>query len=244
MTGAGEAATPREAVVLVGGLGTRLAPVLAGRPKALAPVNGRPFIAHLLEWLARSGVERVVLCVGHLAEPIEAALGARHGALELAYAREAAPLGTAGAIAHGAGATSADPVLALNGDSFVELDLHAMARTHARHPGRPTIAVVEVPDSARFGTVRIDAAGRLESFVEKTGAAAPGWINAGVYLLPRARIASWPPRRPLSFERDTLPAALPDGVWAHRCAPGARFLDIGTPPDLERAAGLFERGTP
>jgi NDP-sugar pyrophosphorylase family protein len=239
MTGPGVATTPREAVVLAGGLGTRVAPVLAGRPKVLAPVAGRPFISRTLEWLARSGVRRVVLSVGHLATQIEDALGARHGALELSYAREPTPLGTAGAIANGAGLTAEDPVLALNGDSWVELDLAAMVQTHARHPGHAAVAVVRVPDSARFGTVRFDAAGRLESFVEKAGVPEPGWINAGIYLLPRAALASWPSRRPLSLEREALPAALPHGVFAHACAAGARFIDIGTPADLEHAARFF-----
>ena len=239
MTGTNADVGRLEAVVLAGGLGTRLAGVLGGQPKALAPIGGRPFVTFLFDWLARASVARVVLSTGHLADRIEGALGRAHAALPLAYAVETTPLGTAGAIVHAAALTRADPLLVLNGDSFVELDLAALVRAAAGRAGHVSIAVVAVPDGARFGTVQLDPSDRVVGFHEKTGQRAAGWINAGVYMVPRAVIADWPATRPLSFEHDVLPAALPKGVFAYRCAAGARFIDIGTPESLAEAERFF-----
>jgi D-glycero-alpha-D-manno-heptose 1-phosphate guanylyltransferase len=233
-----------DALILAGGLGTRLAAIVPDRAKPVAEVAGRPFLAFLLAHLERSGeVRRVILCVGHKAHTVEAALGSRFGRLPLAYSHEDAPLGTGGALRHALRRFSpAAPVLAMNGDTLFTLDIDRLLAFHrARRPGA-TMALARVPDASRFGTVQVRS-GRVEGFLEK-GRAGPGWINAGTYVLGRVAteaLVSGPAA--FSLERDALPAWCADGLLAGLCS-RARFLDIGVPEDYARAADLFSRRTP
>src|SRR5512140_3819954 len=119
------------AVILAGGLGTRLRAAVSALPKVLAPVAGRPFVGHLLASLARQGIRRVVLCSGYKADILESALGTSYEGLALSYSREESPLGTAGAARLALGKVEGPRALVLNGDSFCEVDLAAMARAHA-----------------------------------------------------------------------------------------------------------------
>lgn len=233
-----------DALILAGGLGTRLAGVVADRAKPVADVAGRPFLALLLAHLERCAeVRRVILCVGHKANTVEAALGARFGRLALAYSREDEPLGTGGALRLALRRFEPrSPVLALNGDTMFTLDPARLVGFHrARRPGA-TMALARVPDASRFGTVRVRA-GRIEGFEEK-GHAGPGWINAGTYVLGRLAVealAAGPAA--FSLEREALPAWCADGMLAG-LASRARFLDIGVPEDYARAASLFARRAP
>jgi D-glycero-alpha-D-manno-heptose 1-phosphate guanylyltransferase len=233
-----------DALILAGGLGTRLAPVVSDRAKPVAEVAGRPFLALVLEHLERcAAVRRVILCVGHKAHTVEGALGSRFGRLRLDYSHEDSPLGTGGALRHALHRFApAAPVLAMNGDTLFTVDLDRLLAFHrARRPGA-TMALARVADAARFGTVRVRA-GRCEAFLEK-GRAGPGWINAGTYVLGRAAaeaLAAGPAA--FSLEREALPAWCADGLLAGLCS-RARFLDIGVPEDYARAAALFARRAP
>ena len=219
------------AVILAGGLGTRLRPVVDDRPKFLAPVAGRPVGARILDGLAAAGLRRAVLCTGYLAEQIEAHFGDRHGALALRYSRERAPAGTGGALRGALDLIDSDPALVLNGDSLGQLDYAALWDWY-RPTGGSAIVVAPVADVSAYGGVRIGPGDRLAAFVEKASGG-PGFVNAGVYLLERARIAAIEPDRPLSLERDLFPAWLSDGLRAYRADGG--FLDIGTPERLALA---------
>jgi len=223
--------------ILAGGLGSRLRPVVADRPKVLAPVAGRPFLAWWCEALQRADVPEAVLCTGFRAEQVQAGLGQNCFGLSLHYSVEPEPLGTAGALCHALPMLSADTVLALNGDSFCELDLAAFWAAHQARQALVSMALTQVEDTRRFGRVRLQDDGRVLEFEEKAAVRGPGWINAGVYLLSRRWLASAPATRPLSLEHDLLPRWLPAGVFGWPA--GGRFIDIGTPEAYASASGFF-----
>jgi D-glycero-alpha-D-manno-heptose 1-phosphate guanylyltransferase len=221
-----------EAMVLAGGLGTRLAAKLRGLPKAMAPVAGRPFLEILLDQLRRAGCTRVLLSVGHLHQAIQEHFGASFRGLRLDYSIEDVPLGTGGAIRRTLAQATEEHVLILNGDTFLQADYAAMMKFHAAEGVALTMAITRQPDIARYGGVLVEGK-RIVGFQEK-GRSGPGWINAGAYVLNRN--LQWPQSLPekFSFETDFL---MPETA---RLAPAAYavdgfFLDIGVPEDLERA---------
>jgi NDP-sugar pyrophosphorylase family protein len=225
------------AAILAGGLGTRLRSVVADRPKVLAPVGGRPFLRYLLDQLAAAAIPKVVLLTGHGAGQVREAIGDTHGGLRLVYSAEPAPLGTGGALRHALPHLSGPAVLLLNGDSYCDVDLEEFARFHRAEPAGVGMVLVRVPDASRFGRVRLGRTGRVIRFEEKAATRAPGWINAGVYLLDRALVAELPAGR-LSLEHDLLPGWVARRhVRGFRCE--GRFLDIGTPRSYAEAERFF-----
>jgi len=227
--------------ILAGGLGTRLRPAIGDRQKVVAAVEGRPFLAILLDQVAAAGFRDVVLCVGHRADEVEAALGASHGPLRLRYSREAEPLGTGGALRLALPLLDGPELLVMNGDSFCEVDLAAAWTWHRAHGAEATLVAVEVSDASRYGRVEMDAADRVRRFTEKQEDGRPGWINAGIYLLASRLLAALPAGRPLSLERDVLPGWTGGALYGYRVR--GRFIDIGT-PGAYSAASLFFRGDP
>jgi D-glycero-alpha-D-manno-heptose 1-phosphate guanylyltransferase len=221
-----------EAIVLAGGLGTRLAARLSGVPKPMAPVAGRPFLEILLNQLADAGCGRVLLSVGHLGAVIQDYFGASFRNMEVDYAVEESPLGTGGAIRLALVQTTEKAVLVLNGDTFLDADYDAMMRFHADAGATLTMAVARQADISRYGGVVVKA-GRVVSFEEK-GRTGPGWINAGAYVLQRD--IAWPAHLPekFSFERDFLAPEI-DRIRPAAYEVEGFFLDIGVPEDLDRA---------
>lgn len=234
-TGAGTPAAGFTAMVLAGGLGTRLATCVPDRPKALAAVDGEPFLVRLLDQLAAAGCHRTILCTGHLGEQIEREFGAVHEGIELVHAREPAPLGTGGALRHALPLLHDRAALVLNGDSYCDLDLRQFVAWARAGADAPALVAAQVPDAARFGALRLDADGAVRAFGEKA-AAGPGWINAGIYWLP-ARVLALLPPGPRSLERQVLPELLPTGLRAFRT--DAPFLDIGVPDAYAAAPSFF-----
>jgi len=225
-----------QAIVLAGGLGTRLRGVVPDLPKPLAPVNGRPFLAIVLEQLSAQGFASVVLSVGYRHELIRQAFGDRFGGLALVYAVEDRPLGTGGAIRLAARQCGDADVFVLNGDSYADLDFADMQATHCEARVSLTVCAVEVPDAARYGRVLVRDS-RITGFAEK-GAAGPGLINAGIYLMRRNLLEVPDLPEVFSFERDVLEARL--GELRPLAYPArGRFIDIGVPEDYARAQGLF-----
>jgi D-glycero-alpha-D-manno-heptose 1-phosphate guanylyltransferase len=225
-----------EAIVLAGGLGTRLAARLDGVPKPMAPVAGRPFLEILMNQLARAGCTHVVLSVGHLHEVIQNNFGAAFHGMRVDYAVENAPLGTGGAIRAALGETHEESALVLNGDTFLDADYAAMLRFHHAESAAMTMAIAHRADVARYGGVVVGGTQegiRVTGFQEK-GRTGPGWINAGAYVI--ASGLPWPANLPerFSFETDFLAPEI------ERLAPAAFpvsgfFLDIGVPEDYDRA---------
>lgn len=225
-----------QAIVLAGGLGTRLRGVVPDLPKPMAPVAGRPFLAWVLDGLAAAGFERVVLAVGYRHEAIRGHFGADHRGLPLRYSVEDRPLGTGGAIRLAAEGLAAGRFFVLNGDTFLDLDHRAMAAAHAAAYERMSLAVCRVPDAGRYGALEITD-GHVSGFHEK-GRRGPGLINAGTYLLEPEVLQLIPRGEPHSFEQQLL---VP-GVHALRPAAfeaQGLFIDIGVPEDYARAQPLF-----
>ena len=225
------------ALVLCGGRGTRLLPVVADRPKGIADVGGRPFLVRLLDQIADAGLRNAVLCTGHMAEQVRAACGEQHRGMKLGYSSEEKTLGTAGALRLALPLVLTRNLLVLNGDSYCHADLRAFRAAYEAGGRKPTLLLVEVSDASRFGLVELELGGNIRRFAEKSAEPAPGVINAGIYLLPRELVQSIPEGRAVSLEREIFPVWVSSGLRGHRC--GGPFIDIGTPETYAQAAQFF-----
>ena len=227
------------AVILAGGLGTRLRSVVADRPKVLAEVDGVPFVFHLLAQLAAAGVKHVVLSTGYLGEQVRDTVGSSWGSLEVEYAQEPSPLGTGGAIRRTLPLVRSQALFVLNGDSYCDVDLASLWLWHHQRAAHGTLTLSRVDDARRYGTVETDAWGRVTRFAEKSPRRRAGTVNAGLYLLRRSLVASIPAGTACSLERDLLPGWLELGIYGF--ARSERFIDIGTPESLAGAAAFFRK---
>lgn len=226
-----------EAIVLAGGLGTRLRSAVPELPKSMAPIAGRPFLAYLLEFLETQGITRVVLAVGYRNEPIRAWFGAQYRGLDLAYSVEEEPLGTGGALLKALPEVEGDFAFALNGDTFLRLNYGAMAQALERTPGtRLAVALRRVEDTSRYGAA-IVRDGRVEGFTAR-GSREPGLINAGCYLMARNIFEHYSMPTQFSWETGFLePRAAEIRPVAVEC--DAPFIDIGIPEAFEQAQRLI-----
>ncbi len=221
------------AFVLCGGLGTRLRAVVSDRPKSMALIGDVPFLQLLLEQLKAQGVREVVLGTGYRADQIESFFGSGDEiGLQLDYSQEDVPLGTGGAVKLAERLLS-DPVLVLNGDSYAEWSLAAMATLSRQKDADIVMVLQEVPDVSRYGSVSIDAEGRVVEFVEKGSRTGGGLINAGIYLLRKEIVSGLAAGAAISLERDVFPEFL--GRKFYGVISRGTFIDIGIPADLERA---------
>ncbi len=225
------------AVLLAGGLGTRLRSVVSDRPKVMALVAGRPCLEYWLEALVGLGIRRAVLCTGYGAEFIQAHFGDRFGELELVYSREDQPLGTGGALALALAQRLSDPFLVLNADSFLRADLGAFLAWFGAEARSHALLALAVEDRSRYGGLELDGEGRVRAFLEK-GEGGPGLVNAGVYLLRAEALRGLPLDRPTSLEREVFPALATQGALQAHVLPGS-FLDIGTPESYAEAPAFF-----
>lgn len=229
--------SPLNAVVLCGGLGTRLRSSIGDLPKPLASVDGHPFLHYVLSFLGSQGVRTVVLATGYRADAIAdyCGDGARWN-LDLLYAREETPLGTAGALRNAEPLLRSDPVLVLNADSMLWVDVASLVESHRSRHAQATIVVSSVPDRTRFGGVEADGTGAILTFGEKS-VVGPGLVNAGVYLLSRECILTIPVDRVVSLEREVFPHFIGRGLFAH--AVSGPFIDIGTPEAYSSAGDVL-----
>ena len=230
------------AVVLAGGLGTRVRPLLSGLPKPMAPVAGKPFIEWVARYLGRQGVRQIVISTGY-----KAALAAQHFAnapvpgMSIRCVAETEPLGTAGGFLHAARACPVSPAawLVLNGDSLVFADLSVAARFLDEPETVGVIVGREVADASRYGTLALGPDNALAGFQEKR----PGWgiISAGLYLLRPGLLIEFPHRAPLSFENEVFPALIARKASLKVQVVNAPFLDIGTPESLSQAESFIRQ---
>jgi NDP-sugar pyrophosphorylase family protein len=184
----------------------------------------------------------VVLCTGHLGDQVRSAFGDRYGSLRLQYSEEPTPLGTGGALGKAGSLLESDPVLALNGDSFCDLDLNEFWRFHCSARAVGSVALTEMDDTRRYGRVVSQSDGTICEFAEKTDTRERGWINAGIYLLSQRLLRSIPADRPVSLEREVLPSWTGRGLFGYRSQ--GRFLDIGTPETYAAAEQFFAARRP
>lgn len=225
-----------EAIVLVGGLGTRLRTIVSHVPKPLAPVAGRPFLAWMLDRLAATGMRRVILATGYMADIIEQMVGSSWAGMDIVYSREDRPLGTGGAIRAACSHLHGTAVHVLNGDTYLAYDPFELERETLAAGGAIGIALAAVPDVTRYGAVRCEA-GRIVGLDEK-GGCGPGLINAGAYFLTPALVADLPAMNEFSMEREVL-APLAQRGRAFGFQNTRDFIDIGVPDDYRRAQDLF-----
>jgi len=231
-----------DSLVLAGGLGTRIRPVLGDVPKLLAPIGERTYLDFLLQWLARFGARRVVFALGHGAKPILDHLNRRpQGSLAIETVVEPTPLGTAGAVRFARGTLTTDPVLVLNGDSFIDADLCAFHAAHCASGAPGTLLCVEVANAGRYGRVMIDGQQRIGGFREKDASfLGHAFVSAGVYFLSAALLDEIAAGGAVSIERDVF-ERLPAGSLA-AFAGCFRFIDIGTPETLALAESVLDGG--
>lgn len=222
------------AIVLAGGMGTRLAAVSGGVPKPMVPVAGRPFIEHVLDLLVGAGVDRLFMAVSYRWELLREHFGDTYRGASLSYSVESEPLGTGGAILKCILEHGLERCLILNGDTLFRVDLAELVQKHTESDSSITLALRWLADTSRYGVVRCDDAGYIESFQEKTGRAEPGLINGGIYVLERSACQKMSLPAKFSFERDFLTEHVrslrPLGVESR-----SYFIDIGVPEDLQRA---------
>ncbi len=238
---AGRCLEALDVLVLAGGLGTRAAAALGDTPKLLAPIAGRPYLAYLLDWLGRFGARRIVLGLGHLAGAVQFYLARTPTpGFEIVPVVEPRPLGTAGAVRFARGALRTDPVLVMNGDNLVDADLCALLLRHRGCRALGTILCTEVEDAGRYGRIALDRDGRIERFVEKDSAfRGAATISAGVYALSARLLDEIAAGSARSLEEEVF-EHLPAGTLA-ALSGRYRFIDIGTPDSLARAAEVLAR---
>lgn len=220
-----------QAVVLVGGEGTRLRPLTYGTPKPMVPIMNVPFLARTLERLYAAGIKDVILPAGYMPQAITDYFGdgSRLG-MKITYVIEETPLGTAGAIKNVEEHING-PFFMLNGDVLTSLDLTAMMRYHKEKGGLGVLHLIKVEDPSAFGCVVHDAYGRVSQFVEKPPReeAPTDEINAGTYLLERKVLDMIPAGRPVSIERETFPRILAEGNPLYAYTTNDYWLDVGRP---------------
>ncbi len=229
-----------DVVVLAGGLGTRIKDTLGDTPKLLAPIDGTPFLDFVINRLKLFGARRLVLGLGHLAGAVVDYLESRPPqGITVIPVIEPEPLGTAGALRHVAGHIDSDPVLVMNGDSFIAADLCGFLAVHEKSGAGASLLAAEIGDTARYGRLKLSPQGRIEAFLEKDPSlSGPGVINAGVYLFSAAMMEKIGGMDGPSLERDVF-QALDPGTLNAVIGEGP-FIDIGTPDDLARAAGVLK----
>jgi mannose-1-phosphate guanylyltransferase len=230
-----------QALILVGGEGTRLRPLTETVPKPVMPLAGRPFLSYMTDWLGRHGVEEVVLASGFGADRLRAVLGEGGDGPRLRYVEEPEPRGTAGAIKFAAEQLR-DRFLALNGDVLTDLDLTALISFHEQHDSRATLGLYPVDDATGYGLVRRGEDGAILEFLEKPepGQAGPGEINAGTYVLERSVLDLVPDGRMVSIEREVFPRLIGQGL--HGLPLDGYWMDIGTPDRyLQATWDILER---
>lgn len=223
----------KEAIILAGGLGTRLRSAVPDLPKCMAPVHGRPFIAYVTDHLASQGIEHFIFSLGYMSEAFTEFIAEEFPDGNATIVIEESPLGTGGAIRQGCMKANSDQVIALNGDSYFAADLEAQVEFHLKHDADCTIALKYLEEFDRYGSVIIDIDQRIVGFREKQYVES-GYISGGIYVLNRKRFLdeNWPEK--FSFETDYLQA-----YYEKRKMFGiphaGYFIDIGIPEDYQRA---------
>ncbi|HLY33176.1 MAG TPA: NDP-sugar synthase [Jatrophihabitantaceae bacterium] len=222
-----------DAVILVGGMGTRLRPLTLSAPKPMLPTAGVPFLTHLVARIREAGITHIVLGTSFQAEVFESYFGDGSAfGVELEYVVETEPLGTGGGIRNVADRLRGDTVMVFNGDVLSGVDLRALHDTHRRTGADVTLYLTKVDDPRAFGCVPSDADGWVTAFLEKDPNPVTDQINAGTYVFARHVVDSIPAGRPVSVERETFPGLLAAGVRIAAHVDSAYWRDLGRPSDF------------
>jgi len=234
------------AIILAGGLGTRLRSVVPDLPKPMAPVNERPFLSYLMDYWIGQGVSRIILSVGYKSHAIQDCYGDSYRHAKISYSVEEQPLGTGGGLLLALNQLQdSDDFLVLNGDTFFAVDLEALRECHKRMQADMTMALLDVADNDRYGGVSMSPDGCIVSLDAGRGNAGSKRVNGGVYLMKRDLFERYavnvyaPPQR-CSLEDDLFPALLNSGKHMVGYLSSGKFIDIGVPEDYRRSANLLK----
>jgi len=227
-----------KAVIIAGGLGTRLRPLTYNRPKPIVSVANKPFVLHQIELLKKYGITEIILNLHYLPKAMEMILGdGRDLGVKIYYSIEKNPLGTAGAVKNAEKYFDDGPMIVFNGDILTNIDIAHLVSFHKKKKAKITIALTEVEDPTPYGLVITDEAGRVEKFLEK-----PSWesvttknINAGIYVIDPSVFNDVPKGKPYSFERELFPKLLANGERVFAIVSDSYWLDIGSPKKYMQA---------
>ena len=226
-----------DVVVLCGGLGTRLNSVVDDRPKSMAEINDRPFLDILVDYVARYGFTRFILCTGFKGDLIRRHYETKRSGLVFLISEEKIPLGTAGAIKNAESFIESDTFIVLNGDSLCEIDIKDFLSFHIRKRALISIVLTTIKNSMDFGVVRLDRHQKIIGFSEKVMMHGDGLVNTGIYFFDRKILKEIPSGGKRSLEYDIFPKILNKGVYGY--VTEKKFVDIGTPERLEMAKNYF-----
>jgi mannose-1-phosphate guanylyltransferase len=232
-----------DAIVLVGGKGTRLRPLTLSAPKPMLPTAGVPFLTHLLSRIKAAGIEHVILGTSYQAEVFSEYFGDGSAlGLDLEYVLETEPLGTGGAIGNVRQLLRGDTTMIFNGDILSGCDLPSLLDVHRRSSADVTLHLTPVSDPRAFGCVPTDASGRVTAFLEKDPNPVTDQINAGTYVFSRAVVETIPTGRPVSVERETFPGLLAGGALVTGYLDASYWRDLGKPADFVAGSADLVRG--
>ena len=236
-----------EAILLCGGLGTRLRSVVSDRPKPMADIAGKPFLHYLVKMLSESGVKHLIFALGYMGEQIEAYFqsGEEYG-LSISYSYEDSPLGTGGAIRNALSKVSGENVLVLNADTYFHTNYESLLKEQLKNKAAMTIAGRKIEDISRYGAILKDESGRILRWNEKMSSdqvetPRPGEINGGIYVMQKSLIEKIPEGKQ-SLENDCIPAWLEDGLYLQAIPSDGYFMDIGIPEDYAQFKEDVESG--
>jgi len=223
-------------LILCGGAGTRLRPVVSDRPKSMAAIAGRPFLDMLIGHVSGYGFRRFILCTGHMKDTISAYYSQRYRDLEIVFSEEEKPLGTAGAVREAEPHIRSSSFIVMNGDSFCPLHMREFLAFHHEHGADISIVLSRVKDAEDYGIVECDSAGVVVSFLER-GQRREGLVNAGVYAMQKKILTAIPAGTFFSLEHDLFPSYVSRRFYGY--VTDKPFIDIGTPERYAAACTMF-----
>lgn len=225
-----------EAIILAGGLGTRLKSVISDIPKPMAPIHGKPFLEYLLSYLVKFKIKKAVLSVGYKYQNILDHFGNNYKGMELLYAIEDKPLGTGGGIRNAMYHINKNHFFLLNGDTFYEVDLNKLYHLHIEEKANISLSLLPMEKFSRYGSVKVNGT-RITEFMPKKFTK-KGLINGGIYVVNQSVFQEYSPGNKFSFETDLL-QVMCKKLNIHGYISEAPFIDIGIPEDYEKARGYF-----
>ena len=229
----------KEAIIIAGGLGTRLREVVSDRPKAMATVNGKPFLDYQLDYLSVFGIDHVIISVGYKKEMVMGHYGNKHKDIRIDYAIEDDPLGTGGGVKLAMDKVEGSSVFVMNGDTFYHIDYGKFLDIHQAKESKLSIILREVDDVTRYGSIERDDDRRITGFWVKSTKSGPGLINGGVYLINKAFFQSFDLPDKFSLEKDFFEKYYSQyKLYGIMCR--QYFIDIGVPEDYARAQDDFQ----
>lgn len=225
-----------DVIILCGGLGKRLQSVVSDKPKPMAEIGDRPFLDILIDYIASYGFRRFILCIGHKSDVIKKYYyQGKNSSLDILFSEEKELLGTAGAIKNAEKLILSDPFLAMNGDSFCQVELDKFVDFHIAKKALATIVLTKIEENKDCGLVVISSSGKIKSFTEKTKIddSGSGFVNAGIYIFQRDILSLIPKDKNYSLEYNLFPAIIEKGIYGYTTR--ANLIDIGTPERYEKA---------